>query len=319
MSAAGWSIAHRLFAIDILTMTFVAALGGGTVARSAQIPDWPVIALTCGAIAAVVPLLGWLRTHLDVVPARVLHDWSFAVCVYVIYRMVLLAAGPGHSGRVIDDWLIAADRRLFGIDPTAWFARVAHPIVTEILQLAYASFYLLPLLVAMELYAGGREWRFRQWAFVCGCGFFLSYGGYLVLPAVGPRFTIHGLEATARELPGLWLTPALRSFVDAGSMVPAGAAAGEALRLAPRDAFPSVHTLVALLSMAWAWRYRLRVRWVVTVAAPLTVLSAVYLRYHYVAAVLAGAVLAVLCMAVAPALHGWLARHLETLDAKRTV
>jgi membrane-associated phospholipid phosphatase len=134
---------------------------------------------------------------------------------------------------------------------------------------------------------------------------------------VGPRFTLHTLESTARELPGLWLTPGLRAFIDAGGLVPVSAAAGEAFRLAPRDAFPSGHALVTLLSIAWAWRYRLGVRWVVTVlGAPYC--STVYLRYHYVVDVLAGAALAVLCLALAPALHGWLSRHLGTLDADRT-
>ena len=310
----GWSIARRLFAIDILTMTFVAAHGGGTIARSAHIPDWLEVALTCAAIAAIVPLLGWLRAHLDLAPVRVLHDWSFALYLYAIYRTVLVAAGPGHSGHVVDEWFIAADRWLFGVDPTIWLARVAHPILTEILQLAYASFYFLPLAVAIELYAAGKEWRFRRWAFVCGCGFFLSFVGYLVLPAVGPRFTLHTLDATARELPGLWLTPGLRAFIDAGGMVPVGAATGDVLRLAPRDAFPSGHTLVTLLSIAWAWRYRLHVRWMVTVVGALLVLSTVYLRYHYVVDVMAGAALAMLCLAVAPVLHGWLAAHLGTLD-----
>ena len=102
-------------------------------------------------------------------------------------------------------------------------------------------------------------------------------------------------------------------------MVPVGVAAGEALRLAPRDAFPAASALVTLLSMAWAWRYRLRVRWMVTVLGALVIVATVYLRYHYVADVLAGAVLAVLCLVVAPALHSWLAGHLGTLDADRTV
>jgi membrane-associated phospholipid phosphatase len=312
---AGWSIARRLFAIDILTMAFVAALGGGTLARSAQIPDWPAVVIGCALIGAAVPLLGWLRAHLDLAAVRALHDWWFAIIVYVIYRLVLIVAGPSHSGRLFDDWLIAADRWLFGADPTIWFMRVSHPIVTEVLQLAYATFYLLPLAVAVELYARGREWPFRQWAFICGCGFFASYAGYLILPAVGPRFTLHALEATARELPGLWLTPFLRAFIDAGGMAPVGAAAGQALRLAPRDAFPSGHALVTLLSIAWAWRCRLRVRWAVTAAGALLIVATVYLRYHYVADVLAGAVLAVLCLAFAPAVHGWLSRHLGTLDA----
>jgi len=311
---ARWSIAHRLFAIDILTMAFVIALGGGAAAHLAQIPDGPVIVVGCAGILLVVPLLGFLRTHLDLAPARVLHDWSFAVYVYPIYVMVLLATGPAHAGGTVDGWLIEADRWLFGGDPTVWMMRVAHPILTEILQLAYAGFYALPLVVAIELYAGEREWRFRQWVFVCGWGFFVSYAGYLTVPAVGPRFTLHELAATARDLPGLWLTPALRSFVDAAGLVPPGAAAGDMVRLAPRDAFPSGHTLVTLLSMAWAWRYRLWVRWPVTVVGALLIVATVYLRYHYVMDVLAGALLAVLCLAIAPGVHRWLSSHLGTLD-----
>ncbi len=314
----GWSIARRLFAIDILAMAFVAALGASAAARAAQIPGWPAVAGGCAAIVVAVPLLGFLRTHLDLGPARLLHDWSFALYLYAVYLMVLLVAAQAHDGRVIDEWLIAADRRLLGGDATVWCARVAHPVVTELLQIAYATFYALPVLVAVELYAGEREWRFRQWGFVCAFGFLLSYAGYLSLPAVGPRFTLHAFDAAARELPGLWLTPALRALVDAESLVPLGASAAEAMRLAPRDAFPSGQTLVTLLAVAWAWRYRLRVRWVVTVAGLLLVVATVYLRYHYVVGVLAGVLLAGLTLALGPALHSWLSRHLGTLDADRT-
>jgi membrane-associated phospholipid phosphatase len=314
----GWSIARRLFAVDILAMAFVAALGASAAARAAQIPGWPAVVGGCAAIVVAVPLLGFLRTHLDLGPVRLLHDWSFALYLYAIYVMVLHVAAPAHDGRVIDEWLVAADRRLLGGDATVWCSRVAHPVVTEVLQLAYATFYALPVLVAVELYAGERDWRFRQWGFVCAFGFFVSYAGYLSLPAVGPRFTLHAFDAAARELPGLWLTPALRAFIDAEGLVPLGASAAEAMRLAPRDAFPSGHTLVTLLAAAWAWRNRLRVRWVVTMAGLLLIVATVYLRYHYVVDVLAGAILAVLSLALAPALHDWLSRHLGTLDSDRT-
>lgn len=285
----GWSIARRLFAVDILVMAFVAALGGATAARATQIPGWPAVVLGCAAIALAVPLLGFLRTHLDLAPVRLLHDWSFALYFYPIGLMVLLVAAPLHDGRVFDEWLIAADRRLVGGDPAVWFSAIAHPLTTGASRIAYAAFPLLPLLVAVELYAGPREWRFRQWAFVCACGFFVAFAGCLTLPAVGPRFT-------------------LPAVLDA-----------EAIRLAPRDAFPSVEALVTLLSAAWAWRYRLRVRWLVSVAGLLVLLAAVYLRHDFVSGVLAGAVLAGICLAVAPALHRWLAHGLGTLDADRTV
>ena len=284
-----WSIARRLFAVDILAMAFVAALGGATAARAAQIPGWPAVVLGCAAIALAVPFLGFLRTHLDLAPVRLLHDWSFALYLYPICVMVLLVAAPLHDGRVFDEWLIAADRRLGAGDPAAWFLPIAHPLITEVFRIAYAAFPLLPLLVTAELYAGERDWRFRQWAFVCACGFFVAYAGYLTLPAVGPRFT-------------------LPAVLDA-----------EALGATARDAFPSGHALVTLLSVAWAWRYRLRVRWLVSVAGLLVLVATVYLRHDYVAGVLAGAVLAGICLAVAPALHRWLAHGLGTLDADRTV
>ena len=316
---AGWSIARRLFAVDILTMAFAVALGCGAAARWSQVPGWLPIAAGCAAIAAGIPFLGWLRAHLDLAAVRVLHDWVFALCVYPIYLMVLAAAGSAHSGRVFDAWLIDADRWLVGGDPTVWCAAIAHPALTELLQVAYATFWFLPLAVGLEGYLRGPRPVVRQWAFVCACGFFLSYAGYLVLPAVGPRFTLHGADWTARDLPGLWLTPALRAFVDSGGLAPVGAPAADVLRLAPRDAFPSGHTLVTVLAMAWVWRYRLRVRWVVTVAGALLIPATVYLRYHYVADVVAGAVLALACLALAPRLHGWLCRQLGTLDAERTI
>ena len=314
-----WGIARRLLAIDVLTMAFMSALAAGTIALAAQIPEWWAVVGLCVLVGAGVPLLAWLRAHLDLGVVRFLHDWSFPLSVYVIYRAVLLAAGSSHGGHVYDGGLIVADRWLFGTDPTVWLSRFTHPVVTELLQLSYALFYLLPVAVGVELYLGGRESQFRRWVFVCGCGFYLSYVGYLVLPAVGPRLTLHDIGATARDLPGLpglWLTSSLRTLIDGGGMVPAGIAPEVAIRLAPRDAFPSGHALITIVTIFWAWRFRMWVRWFVTVSGGLLLLATVYLRYHYVVDVLAGAVLAALCVGLAPVVHTWLARQLGTIDAQ---
>jgi membrane-associated phospholipid phosphatase len=311
---SSWSGVRRLLAVDVLMMAFVAALGAVSLVRASQIPDWTTVVIVCVVVLGGVPLLGWMRARLDLRAIRVLHDWSFAIWIFGIYRVVLIVARSSRAGRVFDDWMIAADRWLFGTDPTVWLSGIAHPAATEVLQLAYWMFYLLPVAVSAELYLDGRDWRFRQWMFLCAFGFFASYVGYLSLPCVGPRFTLHELSATARELPGLWLTPYLRAFIDTAGMVPVGSPASEALRLAPRDAFPSGHTLVTLLVMSWSWRCRMRVRWPVTVVGSLLVVATVYLRYHYVADVAAGAVLAAICYASAPALHGRLTRAFGTLD-----
>ena len=259
-----------------------------------------------------------MRTYLDVAPARVVHDWALAIVIVFVYRSVVLIAGPAHAGRTIDDWLIAADRWLVGTDPTVWLQRVAFPALTEILQIAYASFFALPLVVGAELYLRRPEGRFRQWGFVCALGLFLTYAGYLALPAIGPRFTLHDITALDRELPGLWLTSPLRAAINAGGLVVSGVPNTVAAAGAARDAFPSGHTMLVLVAIWWGWLERLRVRWVVSAAGVLLIGATVYLRYHYVVDVLAGVFLAAVVVAAGPALHRWLAEHLGTADADHT-
>jgi len=150
----------------------------------------------------------------------VLHDWSFALCVYPIYRMVLLVR-TGLVGQVFDAWLIDADRWLFGVAPAGWLARLAHPVVTEVLQLAYAIFCLLPLAVSIELYAGsvnggspvGVRLRVRVLR-----GVRRVPGAAGCRPPLRPARPRRGRAGAA----GLWLTPDLRALIDEASMVPWG-------------------------------------------------------------------------------------------------
>ena len=314
MAARARDFVRNLASIDILAIVFLAALGTLTIACRRDIPAWPTVVATCAAVVIGVPLLGWMRAHVDLRAIRVLHDWSFAVYLLGIYRAVLLVNRPLHGGRLIDDRLIAADRWIFGTDPAAWLGRFAHPLLTEVLQISYWSYYVIPLAVFFEFYLRGREWRFRQWVFVCGFGFFVTYVGYLLFPAVSPRFALFDPGSVARELPGLWLTPYLRASIDIGGMAPVGASMAEAMRTAPPGAFPSGHALVTLLTIAWAWRHRMRVRGFVTVAGLLLLFATVYLRYHYVVDLLAGFALCLACYAAAPPFHAWLSRRLSTLD-----
>jgi membrane-associated phospholipid phosphatase len=69
-----------------------------------------------------------------------------------------------------------------------------------------------------------------------------------------------------------------------------------------RDAFPSGHTSVALLSVYYAVRFTPRLVPAVAPGVFLMILSTMYLRYHYLVDVLAGAALAGLCVTLAPQL-----------------
>ena len=123
-------------------------------------------------------------------------------------------------------------------------------------------------------------------AFLVVYGFYLSYVGYFVLPAVGPRFTLHDFHALNTELPGIWLTNGIREFVNSGESIPSGVL--RAIDYAQRDAFPSGHTQLTLVILYIAFINRLRSRWVLLVVGSLLIVSTIYLRYHYVVDVLAG-------------------------------
>jgi membrane-associated phospholipid phosphatase len=166
---------------------------------------------------------------------------------------------------------------------------------TEALQIAYSLFYAIFLVIGFELYRKDRS-RFRYFRFAIVYGFLLSYIGYFFLPSAGPRFTLHDFSKTDAELPGLFVTPALRAFINVFENIHSGMSNSTALASVQRDVFPSGHTMMTIVAIALAYRYRLKVRHCMCILGLLLVVATVYLRYHYVVDLLAGAILAVLCL-----------------------
>jgi len=119
-------------------------------------------------------------------------------------------------------------------------------------------------------------------------GFYLSYLGYFLLPAVGPRFTLHTFELLNLELPGLFFTEPLRAFINAGESIPTDIA--NPVDFVQRDVFPSGHTQLSLVVVYCAFHFKVASRWLLASLATLLVLGTVYLRYHYVIDVIAGVV-----------------------------
>jgi membrane-associated phospholipid phosphatase len=223
---------------------------------------------------------------------------------------------PMHLGRDYDSVLIAADRWLFGVDPTRWLMQFATPWLTEILQIAYTLFYALFIVLGVELYARKEKDVFHYFMFTCVLGFYISYIGYFFLPAVGPRFTLHDFSALDRDLPGVWLTPFLRWFVNFGGSVPMGVPNDVAIAGTQRDVFPSGHTMMTLVLMYLSVRYRVRLRWFVLVTGTLLILATVYERYHYAVDLLGGAACMILCVAAAPRLYAAVKEGLGTMESR---
>lgn len=230
------------------------------------------------------------------------QDWYPIPMIYFIFKEVHFII-QGSERADWDNIFIAIDRIMFGADPTVWLTQFATPLLTEILQIAYTSYYFIMLAVGIELYVRRDQEKFLFAVFTVVYGFALSYLGYIAFPAVGPRFTLHDFYALNNELPGLWLTNCLRDFINAGESIPKGSL--NALALAQRDVFPSGHTQMTILSMYFAQRYKLKVRYMIHLLGSLLIVGTVYLRYHYVIDLIGGVVFMIFTIWSAPKLVRW--------------
>jgi len=308
------SVTARLHAADVLIIGFLLLLSAITLAF--RVPHWWLMVLiNCGAAAAICAL-GWARNATRSPLLAFVHDWHVAPTVFFTFKELYFIIRPLHGGRDYDGALIAADRWLFGVDPTRWLAQFSTPWLTEILQIAYTLFYVLFLAVGWELYRRARKDDYNVFMFTCVYGFFLSYLGYFLLPAVGPRFTLHDFAAMDRDLPGVFLTPYLRWFVNYGGSVPMGVPNAAAIAGTQRDVFPSGHTMMTLVVIALSLRFRIRLRYAVLATGVLLIIATVYERYHYVVDLIGGAAFMVLCILTAGRLYRFCTARLGTMESR---
>jgi len=231
-----------------------------------------------------------------------LYDWYPVPMIFFIFKEVHVVIQSLTS----NDWdniLIGIDRAIFGCDPTVWLAKFSTPLITEILQISYASYYFIMLAVGIELYVKKENKKFSFAVFTIVYGFVLSYFGYLSFPAVGPRFTLHNFYDMNLTLPGLWLTNFIRDFINAGESITKDTV--NAIAIAQRDVFPSGHTQMTLISIYFAHQYKLKSRLPIYIFGTLLVISTVYLRYHYVIDVVGGIIFTWLTLWSAPKLLQW--------------
>jgi len=182
--------------------------------------------------------------------------------------------------QVFDDLLIEIDRAIFGLDPTVYLSSINNPYIVEFFQIIYVLFYFMQIIFVTGLYLKHKFNLYKYSMFVIFFGFYLSFIGYLCLPAIGPRFTLHDFKEKDTELKGVFTYKVIRDAINLGESIPPDVPNPQ--DFAQRDAFPSGHTIVAVLIVYLAFRFKIRFRWVYFVYTLLMIFSTVYLRYHYV-------------------------------------
>ncbi len=207
----------------------------------------------------------------------------------------------------LDHIFCAWEGSLFGCQPSLLFSQVVQSkVVTELLDLGYASYYPLIVLTAFFIYLYRKD-LFQRVVFVIMGAFLLYYVVFIFLPVAGPTFyfravgvdlinegvypslgdyffTHNSLSLDCLPTPG-WQDGLMWKVVEIAKQT------GER----PTAAFPSSHVGVIVVCLLLLWRAKSKkALCFVAFFAVLMFFATVYIQAHYAIDALAGLVSGVL-------------------------
>jgi len=219
---------------------------------------------------------------------KVVRDWLpvlFFLSVFLNLHHLIDFLNP----KDYDQTLIRIDQLIFGVQPSVWMERLLWSPLTDFLTVCYSFFYFYPIPLAVVLYLRkSRIDDFRNYASSIILCFYLGFLGYMLVPAVGPRFTLQYTQ----ELKGSSFSENLRSTLNH-------------MESTKKDVFPSLHNAITLLALLFAFKYEKRIFCVFLPIALGLFLSTVYLRYHYAIDVVCGWALGLICFRLGADLNRW--------------
>jgi membrane-associated phospholipid phosphatase len=213
---------------------------------------------------------------------------AFSPLLFIVLIYLSLGDVIQYLHADVDAALIRIDHFLFGVHPTVWMERWIVPWFTDVMSFCYFSYYFLPVTLVLTLYLGNRRQDFNEAVFVLLFGYYLSFIGYILFPAIGPRYTLIHLQSVPLE--ASFFTDFVRDILNAAEHN-------------KRDCMPSGHTQLALMVLYLSYRFKRVLFYILLPIVCGLILSTVYLRYHYVIDLMVGTALAVTCLMVAPRLY----------------
>jgi len=273
---------------DSVTIVFLLLLISVTVICYPAIPKAPFLIALYSILTVVQIVLIRFRNNSNFM--GILYAIVFPIlCVLLVFdslgRLVHYI-NPGD----IDPLLIRIDYTFFHNHPTVMLEKIMNPLLTDILQLAYTSYYLIPITFCIILFKKGMEKEFDRSVFLILFCFYLSYVGYILFPALGPRFYLSHIQTS--ELRGFLIAEPIQNILNS-------------LEGIKRDAFPSGHTAITVLVLFLAYRYNKVYFWIALPVVSALIFATVYCRYHYVVDVVAGFALMFLSLVLGEKYYAW--------------
>lgn len=236
-----------------------------------NLPGAPFFLLGHAALGAAIVGLAAAAGKSEHAVLIALRHWYPLVLFLLFFEELHYLVHLAFSGW-FDSWLIRFDYALFGVHPTVWVEQFASPWLNDLMQLAYMTYYLFPVVLGVALYR--RRELDAFWAVFTGTAtaYYIGYAISILFPIEGPYHTLAALQQM--ELHGGFFTTAINWVESFGRVHGA--------------AFPSAHVSGSLVALLGAWRFRRRLFWPFLPFFLLMLVATVYGRYHYVADVLAG-------------------------------
>jgi len=279
------ALINHLKSFDVVVIAFCLVLSLLNIIFNSGIDSWKIWIFVNAGVIIITFLIAYLEAKYDNQFWNSIHYWYVVPIVLLTFKQLYFMI---HPIRIYDyDYIfISIDRWIFGTDPTHLLYKIANPFLTELLQIVYGLFYLLPILLGLFLLRKKRYVAMDFSVFIVVYGFYLSYLGYFILPGIGPRFTLHDFSTINNQLPGLFLTNFLREIVNTGESIPYGTL--NPADIVQRDIFPSGHTMITLIVMYLSVRLKSRSRYFFVPIGTLLIFATVYLWYHYVIDLIGG-------------------------------
>lgn len=269
-------------AFERLTLSYLTFLNLLIVIFHCNLPQAPIFFLGHLALAiAVIALAGAARDSSHQLLFFLRHWYPLALFLFFFeeLRYLVHLVFPGW----FDHWLIRFDYALFGMHPTVWIEQFATPGRSEFFQFCYMTYYLYPVIPGGMLYRRRDLRAFWVLMTATAAAYYAGDVISILFPIEGPYHTVAALQRV--QLNGGTATAAI-SWIEAWGRVHGGA-------------FPSAHVSGSCVAILTAWKRRRWLFWVLLPFFCAMLVATVYGRYHYVADVVAGLLVAVIAFQIA--------------------
>ena len=272
-----------------LTLFFLIGLILLTLVFQGRIPLWRSLLLNYAILLGLLFALTLSSSRKGIGKVSTFFQ-HFSPILFVVFIYESLGNLIQYLQPDVDPWLIQIDFFMFGVHPTLWMEQWIVPWFTDILSLAYLSYYFIPVVFIVVFYLKGRMVELERSIFILAFGYYISFIGYILFPAIGPRYAMAHLYSIPLE--GSFITDFVRDTLNA-------------LEHNKRDVMPSGHTQIVLMLLFLAYRHEKVLFYIFLPIICGLILSTVYLRYHYVVDLMVGVALAIGCVIIGPTLYRW--------------